>query len=155
MRLSSFLILGGFHMPLCVTAVVNRRASASADDFSHKVTVLSFLAMVSVVYIHHNAIDTTEPAYWNVVVQTFLTRALTDWAVPFFFIMSGFWVARSRYVSSEGATPFLMKKVRTLLVPYVLWAVLGAVISMPVIVFNNYVNHMPLLSRTCLGQEGV
>lgn len=142
-------------MPLCVAAVVNRRASASADDFSHKVTVLSFLAMVSVVYIHHNAIDTTEPAYWNVVVQTFLTRALTDWAVPFFFIMSGFWVARSRYVSSEGATPFLMKKVRTLLVPYVLWAVLGAVISMPVIVFNNYVNHMPLLSRTCLGQEGV
>lgn len=38
--------------------------------------------------------------------------------------------------------------------PYLIWAVVGACLAMPVVVFNNHVNHLPLLGRTFLGQDG-
>ena len=60
------------------------------ETLSRKITVLSFLAMVSVVHIHHNAVGTFEPARWNAIIQGFLTRGISDWAVPFSFIVSGF-----------------------------------------------------------------
>lgn len=74
------------------------------EQFSKKIAVLSFLAMISVVYIHHKAVgNAPHVAAWNAVAQRFCTRALTDWAVPFFFVVSGFWFARSAYV--VAATP--------------------------------------------------
>ncbi len=126
------------------------------EQFSKKIAVLSFLAMISVVYIHHKAVgNAPHVAAWNAVAQRFCTRALTDWAVPFFFVVSGFWFARSAYVAAAtpggGYLDFVRKKARTLLVPYLLWAVIGAFLVMPVIVFNNHVNHHPLLDRTFLG----
>ena len=54
-----------------------------------------------------------------------------------------------------GYLGFVRKKARTLLVPYLLWAVIGAFLVMPVIVFNNHVNHLPLLDRTFLGAGGL
>ena len=72
------------------------------EKISRKITVLSFLAMVSVVYIHHNAIGTFEPAQWNAIIQGLLTRGISDWAVPFFFVVSGFWFASSSYVQEMG-----------------------------------------------------
>lgn len=44
---------------------------------------------------------------------------------------------------------------RTLLIPYLLWAVIGAIVCLPVILFNNHLNHSPLFARTCLGAEGI
>lgn len=125
-------------------------------DVGKKISVLSFLAMIGVVYIHHNAVGTIEPAPWNAFLQAFLTRGLTDWAVPFFFVVSGFWFTRGRYVTGGmSLKDFYAQKARTLLVPYVLWAMIGAVICMPVVVFNNHVNGNPILARTFLGQDSV
>ena len=81
--------------------------------------------MISVVYIHHNAIGTSSPSAWNAVAQGFLTRGLTDWAVPFFFVVSGFWFVHSAYVQGrQGYAQLWAKKARTLLVLYLLmpWA---------------------------------
>ena len=46
---------------------------------SLKITVLSFLAMVSVVYIHHNAVGTCEPASSSAFIHGFVTRGASDW----------------------------------------------------------------------------
>lgn len=97
------------------------------EKISRKITVLSFLAMVSVVYIHHNAVGTFEPARWNAIIQGFLTRGISDWAVPFFFMVSGFWFARSRYVEDElgGYRKLILKRMKTLL-PLILFGPLLA-----------------------------
>lgn len=135
---------------------MTNRDPAGELDIGRKIAVLSFLAMVGVVYIHHNAIGTAEPAHWSRVAQTFFTRALTDWAVPFFFVMSGFRFARGRYVQkTEDEPSFYIKKMRTLLIPYLLWAVIGAIVCLPVILFNNHLKHSPLFARTCYGAEGI
>lgn len=49
-----------------------------------------------------------------------------------------------------GYRALLRKKVKGLFVPYFCWAVIGAVVSLPVFVVNNHMNQVPLLSRTFL-----
>lgn len=122
-------------------------------ELSLKIKTLSFGAMVSVLFIHSNTLGIfPEAAEWNVFLQRLLTRTLTSWAVPFFFMVSGFWFATGSY---ENWYKFIKKKVQTLLVPYLLWALIGTLIVAPLIVFNNYVNGVPLLERTALGYSGV
>lgn len=125
------------------------------DGFvSRKCAWLSVFAMASVVILHSTACLTVEkPAAWNVFVQYLVTRSFTYWAVPFFFAMSGFWFARGRYMQgNEPLSDFFKKKIRTLLVPYLLWAVLGALLTLPLIVGNNYLTHRGLLERTFLSE---
>lgn len=123
------------------------------ESLSRKIKVLSFWAMISVLFIHSNTLGTfPEVASWNVFLQRLLTRSLSSWAVPFFFIVSGFWFANGNY---DGWYSFLQKKVKTLLIPYICWAILGTIIVCPLIIFNNYVNGEPLLSRTFLGFPGI
>lgn len=87
------------------------------ESLSRKIKVLSFWAMISVLFIHSNTLGAfPEAASWNVFLQRFLTRALSSWAVPFFFIVSGFWFANGKY---DGWYSFLQKKVKTLLFPYI------------------------------------
>lgn len=130
----------------------------SKELLSKKISVLSFLAMIGVVMIHSNTLGTMSVAAgWNIVIQKILTRTFTAWAVPFFFVVSGFWFARGRYIQENGGglKIFLLKKMKTLLIPYLLWAVIGAAIALPLYVFNNFVNHEPFLARTFLSAPGV
>lgn len=127
------------------------------ERLSKKISVLSFLAMIGVVMIHSNTLGTMlNAAGWNIVIQKILTRTFTAWAVPFFFVVSGFWFARGRYIQENGEyRKLILKKMKTLLVPYLIWAVVGSAIVIPLFVFNNHVNHMPLFDRTFLGAPGV
>ena len=120
--------------------------------------VSSFLAMVGVLFIHANAVGTLEsPAAWNVFVQEWLTRQGTAWAVPFFFVASGYWahkrIAEGCY--GGGHVALRGRKVRGLLVPYLSWAVIGAAIALPLICFNNFYNGTGLFERTFLGAPTV
>lgn len=75
----------------------------TAENISKKMTVLSFCAMLSVVLIHSTSCLTVEhPARWNLFCQYLITRSFTYWAVPFFFLMSGYWFAKSDYISRGG-----------------------------------------------------
>ncbi len=125
------------------------------DGFiSRKCAWLSVVAMTSVVILHSTACLTVEkPEAGNVLVQYLVTRSFTYWAVPFFFAMSGFWFARGGYMQGkETLAGFFKKKSRTLLVPYLLWAILGAVLTLPLVVGNNYLTHRGLLERTFLAE---
>lgn len=130
---------------------------------SRKFVWLSFFAMVSVIMIHSISVLTTKsPAAWNVFAQHLLLRSFTYWAVPFFFMCSGFWFAKGKYVMrsvGEGPTvtvlAFWGKKVRTLLVPYVLWVLIAVVMILPLTLGNNYLMHRWLWERTFVDNAGV
>ena len=132
-----------------------------SDGTSRKVTVLSFVAMVCVVMIHSHAIGTFEhPAAWCVFMQTLLMRTATNWAVPFFFAVSGFFFAARNLQKSPccvwgGYGQLLGKKFRTLFVPYVLWALIGTVISMTLVILNNHMMHHSIFERTFMAAEGL
>ena len=124
---------------------------------SRKVTALSFVAMVCVVMIHSHAIGTHEnPKPWCVFVQALLMRTATDWAVPFFFVVSGFFFAALNLekLSISWYGKLLGKKLRTLLVPYVLWTLIGTVFSMSLVVVNNHIMHHGLFERTFMAADG-
>lgn len=119
---------------------------------SRKIKVVSFIAMVAVVMIHSHALGTFEnPSPWCIFLQTLLFRAITSWAVPFFFVVSGFFIATSAYFRHEtGYKQLIERKMRTLLVPYLLWTIIGSAISVPLIMGNNYIMHRGLFERTFL-----
>lgn len=113
---------------------------------SQKMRDMSAVAMLAIVMIHSISILTfPEAASWNVYLQHLVTRRLTCWAVPFFFVVSGYWC----FVKlSGGASQFFRKKVKTLLVPYALWCLLGLVLIMPLTMVTNIVSNVPILART-------
>ena len=126
------------------------------EYLSRKCVWLSFLAMISVILIHSIGILTMQnPAKWNVFAQYLLFRSFTYWSVPFFFACSGFWFAKGSYMRSGGLFAFWRTKWRTLLAPYVLWAVIVTLVVMPLTVSNNWLMHRGLWERTVLGQDGI
>jgi surface polysaccharide O-acyltransferase-like enzyme len=127
------------------------------EKISRKITVLSFIAMICVVMIHSHAIGTIEnPASWCVFIQSLFMRTATNWAVPFFFIVSGYFFA-SRNLNNfkkSGYFRLMRKKYSSLFIPYILWALIGTVISVLLIVLNNYISSRGLFERTFLAPEG-
>lgn len=105
-----------------------------SDIASKKIKILSFLATISVVIIHTNALESNREvpiAWW---IGNFIGYA-QRWAVPFFFVVSGFFL--HRVVNAKvhfSICDFLKKRVKTLLIPYLCWgAVYGTVTMTPLL----------------------
>lgn len=125
------------------------------DDYvKQKIRILSFLAMIAVVIIHSNTIGTLpDPSRWNSWFQQAFSRVGTSWAVPFFFVVSGFLYQRVSIAKGYGR--LLNSKAKSLLVPYVLWALIGTALSVALIVVNNHITGHALFERTFLARPGV
>ena len=127
---------------------------------SRKIRVLSFIAAIAVVLIHSNT-NGANASDWNAFVQTLLSKGITGWAVPFFFLVSGFWFGRStndigiREFIDMGYGNMLRKKFKSLFLPYVLWCVLGAIIQLPILCFANHVAKREVFQSTVLEGNGV
>lgn len=129
-------------------------------QFSRKIRVLSFVAAITVVLIHSNT-TAGHASAWKRFIQTLLSEGISDWAVPFFFLVSGLWFGRStngigmrRFVSREYG-PMLRKKFKGLFLPYVIWCVLGAIIQLPILCFANHVAKREVFQGTVLEGGGV
>lgn len=121
--------------------------------FSNKAKVLSFVAAIMVVLIHGSAASAGGVSAWNVCLHNFFSQQITCVAVPFFFVMSGFWFARGRYVQENGGGGYkilMIKKIKTLLVPYLIWAIVGLPFVLGYYGLWNYLHHNPIFERTCL-----
>ena len=135
------------------------RMSALSDTnyLSRKCRVLSFLAAIAVVAIHSDCTFVMDsPASWNLFIQKLFCQRLTKWAVPFFFLLSGMWFARGAYVKGHsGFGDFFIKKVKSLFIPWMLFAVIGVIVGTPLLAINNHVTHHPLLERSVFSFSGV
>ena len=106
---------------------------------------LSLMACFGVLVIHSRTFQTMPaPGRGLLLFQHLFSDALVRFSVPCFFAISGYWWMKS----SDGAVTCLRKKVKTLLVPYLFWAVLGVALSFPLIAGNNYLTHRCLTERT-------
>ena len=126
-------------------------------EFSEKVYKLSFVCACLVVLLHVNATLVSSPAKWNVVLHDFFCVQMCYFAVPFFFVVSGFFFARGQYVCSKCSFYlFYKKKVISLALPYVIFVLLHFAVVTPVIIGNNWITGRSLLNRTIFsGGEGV
>ncbi len=100
---------------------------------SRKIAILSFLSIISVVFIHARTIDHLHrdgSAFYagNFIIQNFVAEGLCRTAVPFFFTFSGFLFFASLAPTFSGFKAKFASRVRTLIVPYLLWNCLGLLI---------------------------
>lgn len=125
--------------------------------FSKKCRLLSFLAAIAVVAIHSDCTFVLDnPARWNVFVENLFCQRLSKWAVPFFFLISGVWFARSSYAKGAvGYLQFLVGKVKSLVLPWWLFAIVAMIVLTPLIIVNNHIGHLPLFERTIVASNGV
>lgn len=120
------------------------KISKPSDYFSRKVTVVSFVMAIFVIYIHANnlkyyGIPVDQHTLVNVIVELF-AEVIGGVAVPFFFMLSGYWLFRFDITDSSAVSVLftkIKKKVKTLVIPYLLWNTFG-------MVFYVAITRMPL-----------
>ena len=111
---------------------------------------ISFVLAVMVVLIHANSLRGV--AEVPAAAQTFhATLGYLIWSpVPIFFIISGYFFGVSNYVREGGYRSFIAKKCRTLLLPYAIFAALGTIMAMPLMLALNHIKNLPWYDRTVL-----
>lgn len=101
---------------------------------SERAKVVSFIAALCVLLIHCDG--------------TGRSRVVTSWAVPWFFLASGYWFGHSDYISNGQYFSFLKKKLLRLAIPYFSWGLYGLILGMPLVILSNYVSGKFLFERT-------
>lgn len=96
-----------------------------------KIRILSFLCTVMVVFRHSRNLV----AFWgseevnNYTAYIENTMSIfTEIAVPIFFIISGYFFFKYDYYNNHDYATMLKKKIRTLVVPFLFWNIIGALI---------------------------
>ena len=96
-----------------------------SPSLSIKVSRLSFVCALLVVAIHCTVGDVLHPNGAFGWCQVFVNRGLTRMAVPFFFIVFGFFLFKDFEFSFAWWERKLINRAQTLLVPYWAWSVIG------------------------------
>jgi surface polysaccharide O-acyltransferase-like enzyme len=111
--------------------ILHLRSAMMTPYLSQKIKILSLFAMLMVVMVH--AYNNTEHYLvpfsmitdgWaaNRYVQLLIANGLTRWGIPLFFLISGY----LNYPSEPRPYKVLVRKrLRSLLVPYLLWSLVG------------------------------
>ena len=113
---------------------------------SSKLKWLSVIATLTVVWIHSNSMAfLSDLPNYGKFLSRFLMISLTSWAVPCFFMISGFLLIHSYKNSYKD---FLKKKSRSLLIPYLCWAAIGTGLTIPLTFACNFLQRKPLWSNS-------
>ena len=83
-----------------------------------KIEVVSFVAMLCVVWWH---------CYCGSNIERWFIPGFCVWSVPWFFFLSGVLFSKTLNYKTYGIV--IWSKVRSLLIPYVIWCCIGAMIS--------------------------
>lgn len=97
--------------------------------FSRKVIIVSFLLSVFVMYIHANKLVLSDGRSLVAVLNRIIASTIGTVGVPFFFLQSGYWMFRFNVFEEKTGIlqNKLLKKIRTLGIPFVLWNTFGLV----------------------------
>lgn len=134
----------------------NKALYVSAED-SALIQCISFIAFIMVVMIHSQALVLiNKVSTFHLSLQHILFQNLTAWAVPWFFAIAGFFFSRKVLCGFEDRTIWTVKfwkkfysgKAVSLLIPYLIWAILCAFFAMPLVAGANYFAGRELLVNT-------
>ena len=118
---------------------------------SNKISNMSVICAMLVVMTH--VFPKVEVRSFTWCVDRFIFDGLGRVAVPYFFIVSGFFLAR--HINESGWWwKALWNRVRTLLVPYVTWNLLWGLMPMFLAVFANLVGKRSLLANVAIPAWG-
>lgn len=110
-------------------------------ETSSKISNLSVLCALLVVLIHVGFPSDEIGFGW--FCDRFLVEGFSRVAVPFFFVVSGFFL--SRHFDEPGwYSRELRKRLSSLLVPYVVWLLIGTALVFPVMALADHMAHRPL-----------
>jgi peptidoglycan/LPS O-acetylase OafA/YrhL len=108
---------------------------------SRKIDVLRFFAVASVVVYHAYPLEPgvfivapPAPTSASGFAEAFISLALMRWALPFLGVVSGYLFFRTFEPSLAGYLGKLRTRVRTLLVPFLIWSGLGVLFTVAVTV---------------------
>lgn len=90
---------------------------------SAKFARISFLAAAFIVLLHMYLRD-----YDSLFVRT-VCKGATHWAVPYFFFAAGFLLFKNYNTTIIWYKDTLLKRIRTILVPYLLWGGIATVVA--------------------------
>lgn len=100
-------------------------------NINDKIKVLSFLCTIMVLFRHSRNLI----AFWNTENVENLTAYIensmsifTEVAVPSFFIISGYFFFKYDYYNINNYIIMLKKKTKTLVIPFLFWNIIGAII---------------------------
>lgn len=104
---------------------------------SRKIALLSFTAIILVVFIHARTTDSMEPKSGllyeaSFIIQNFIGDGIARVSVSLFFAFSGFLFFASLAPTVSGFRKKLTSRVRTLVIPYILWNSLGLLILLAI-----------------------
>jgi len=129
-----------------------KATTAIPHELSSKLTVLSFVSACFVVVLH--AYDKalaagSGPSAW---IVTFVGWTLPTFAVPIFFVISGYLLGvKSGNGTKEGwYSQALRKRIRTLLVPYLIWCTVYVLTVVPFAMIGNHLVGRSLVQNTHL-----
>lgn len=133
-----------------------RNHNESADgiisaSLSGKLTAVSFFSACCIVLLHANTFyaEASPAAGW---IMTFFSKFMTAFAVPMFFAISGFLIAKKTNSGQENGwfRSAMKKRVRTLLVPYFAWCTVYVFLFLPPVFLKNHLLGRQLLEGTSL-----
>lgn len=108
------------------------RSTKFDNDLSQKLKLLSFILMICVVFIHsynlgYSNINESEAITLQVnhFIQNFISQGITRIAVPLFFFISSILYFYKFDVSFSTYSKKIQKRVVSLLIPYILWSIIG------------------------------
>lgn len=85
---------------------------------SKKIEIISLMAMTCVVWWH---------CYCGSQIERWFIPGFCVWSVPWFFFISG--VLFRRTLDSKSNKVIILQKAHSLLVPYIIWCIIGAIIT--------------------------
>jgi peptidoglycan/LPS O-acetylase OafA/YrhL len=122
-----------------------------SNELSRKLTAVSFFSACCIVLLHANPRTPAASKAADTFIY-FLSVVMTSFAVPLFFAISGYLIAKK---TDSGRFPgwypaILKKRGWTLLVPYLAWCTVFAVLFVPLKMLGNRLTGKMLLDNTFL-----
>ena len=125
--------------------------STFVPSLSMRFRWLSLFCCIGVLLIHSITFFTVSNVSWgNLAFQHFVSNALVRFAVPCFFVIAGYWFYCSEMSAKRSYNDMMLRKLKSLVVPYLAWGGIGVVLLLPLVLLNNYIQHRSLFERTFL-----
>lgn len=126
----------------CAPRRNQNKLAAMTSQLSDKIRVLSLLAMLLLLYVHAYTFPSNvyegEPLSAEGLcfsIQYFISQGVARFRVPMFFALSGYFFFAALLKNGAGFGPQLIKRARTIALPYLLWSLIGlglyAVMQLP------------------------
>ena len=121
-------------------------------ELSSKIKIISFISIVAVVFLHaYNWSDnfllpTTviyEGLYLSTFTEFFISNGLTRFAVPVFFMISGYLFYLTFEFSKKGYWYKLKSRFKSLVIPYIAWVITGVAVFVIIAKCGKFDEYFP------------